>query len=817
MNASKLMADAKFYESYSRFRDVDNRYETWDESVERVMGMHKIYYADKMSTELADVMTIVQSAYVKKMFLGSQRALQFGGEQLLKNHNKLYNCTSTYCDRVEVFGELSHLMLSGCGVGFSVQTQHIAKMPNLKQRGEDVVTFVVEDSIEGWATAVDVLMSSFFVNGGKHPEFHGKKVYFDLSKIRKKGSMISGGFKAPGPEGLRKSLDKIELLLIAHVKTSVIMTPIIAYDIVMHIADAVISGGVRRAASICLFSKEDEDMLNAKTGNWFIDNPQRGRSNNSVMLLRGSVTFKEFQHIMEKVKQFGEPGFIWTDDLDMLFNPCVEIGMYAYTEDGRSGFSMCNLTEINGGLSTSKEMFFEQCKVAAIMGTLQAGYTNFKFVSSATKEIVEREALLGVSITGWMNNPDILFDGEILEEGAKIVRYWNEKVAAMIGINAAARLTCVKPSGNASVLLGTASGIHGEHSKRYLRHVQFNRETEIAKLFLKENPDMCQDSVWGDTDIVVGFPITPKEGSIYKKDLLGTKQLDYVVKAQKHWVNTGTIHERCAQPYLNHNVSNTITVDNWDDVTEFIYDNRDSLCGVSLLPASGDKAYPQAPFTEVLTAEDILVKYGEDSFFASGLIEAGLTAFNGNLWNAIATAAGMGETLNDSSADLLKSDFVRRFEKFSKRFVLGDFTAIQRTGYRDLTNSLVTQLLVTTPIEVELEKLITARDVIVDLELDGDQDSLNAVIEDTKERINKHMTVVVSITNEIEKHVITIANAKAKDVCSDCLKDVYNLHKWNKIESNMRDLDWSKEIGEKVFTEVDTIAAEACSGGKCDI
>jgi len=727
MDAKQLMADAKFYESYSRFLDKEGRYETWDESVSRVMEMHKTFYKDKLTPELLELMTEVEMAYKQKLFLGSQRALQFGGEQLLKNHNKLFNCTASYIDRVAVFGEIFHLMLSGCGVGFSVQYRHINKLPKISPRAKETVTYTVDDSIEGWADSVDILLSSFFEDGGKHPEYHGKIIKFDLSKIRPKGAHISGGFKAPGPEGLRKALDKIEIMLTNLVSDGITSMPtIVAYDIIMHISDAVISGGVRRAAAICLFSPEDEDMLNAKTGDWFIEHAHRGRSNNSAVLLRDKTTKSQFEHLMKSVKDFGEPGFIWVDNLDSLYNPCVEIGLYSYTSDGRSGFSVCNLTEINGGMSVNEEIFYHQCKVASIMGTLQAGYTDFKFVSKETKEIVEREALLGVSITGWMNNPEILFNKDTLAKGASIVKKYNKLTAKLIDINQAARATTIKPSGNASVLLGTGSGIHGEHSKRYLRHTQFNKGTEIAKLFMEENPNMVEESVWGSNDIVVAFPIIPKEGSIFKSDLLGVKQLDKVVEAQVNWVNNGKNHDLCVKPWLNHNVSNTITVDDWDEVTDYIFDNRDKLCGVSLLSASGDKAYPQAPFTEVLTSEEILSKYGEDSLFTSALIEAGLTAFKDDLWNAINTAKGIGEKLTESSSDLLKRDFVRRFNKFAKRF-----------------------------------------------------DSV--------------------------------------DMCADCLKDVYNLHKWSKIINNLNIPNWDEKLKVKKYTEVDTIVAEACSGGACEI
>ena len=660
------MSDAKFYESYARYNEKEERYETWSEAVDRVMSMHKTRYAKKMTPELSELIKVAQLSYERKEMLGAQRALQFGGEQLLKANGKLYNCTASYCDRSAFFGEAFYLMLCGCGVGFSVQTQHMAKLPRIMARTKQAKTFVVEDSIEGWAGAVDALMRSFF---DEDSEFRGRKIYFELTKIRPKGAEISGGFKAPGPDPLRKALDKIEKLIKDELDNGATMLrSIVAYDICMHIADAVISGGVRRAATICLFSFDDNDMITAKTGDWFVSNPQRGRSNNSAVLLRGEITKEQFQGIMESVKDSGEPGFVWTDSLEVLFNPCVEVGMQGYTEDGRSGFQFCNLCEINGDKSLTPEVFYEQCKAAAILGTLQAGYTNFNFVGSATKEIVDREALIGVGITGWMNNPDVLFDVEVQRKGAEIVKYWNKVVSKMIGINQAARTTVVKPSGNASVLLGTASGIHGEHSPRYIRHVQMNKEAEVAKLFAEVNPSMVENSVWTELDNVIGFPIEPREGSIYKSDLMGVKQLAYVKLAQDNWIEYGTNKELCVEKYLKHNVSNTITVDDWDEVTEYIYSNRHSLCGVSLLSAAGDRAYPQAPFTEVFTHEQIVEAYGEVALFTSALIEAGQLSFGNDLWTAIATAQGFGEVLTDTTKDLLKRDWVRRFLKFSSNF-----------------------------------------------------------------------------------------------------------------------------------------------------
>lgn len=447
VNKRQLMADAKFYEAYSRFNPTLNRYETWSESTGRVMSMHRNFLSDVMSPELSTLLDEVEQSYAAKEVLGAQRALQFGGDQLIKHQARMYNCSSTYCDRPAVFGESFYLMLCGCGVGFSVQRHHVAKLPAIHKRENESIEFVVPDSIEGWAQAADVLMSSFFVGGGKHPEFEGKKIYFNLEQIRPKGAFISGGFKAPGPEPLRLALDKMEALIKAELASGrKTLRPIVAYDLIMFIADAVISGGVRRSATICLFSKDDQEMMKAKTGDWYVTNQQRGRSNNSAVLIRDETTFSELEDIMTSVKDVGEPGFIFSDDLEALYNPCVEIGMRGYTENGESGFQFCNLTEINGAKSTTKEIFLKQCKIGAILGTVQAKYADFKFVSDATRSITTREALIGVGITGWMNNPDILFDPEVMLEGAEVVKYWNKITADLIGINQAARTTCVKPS-----------------------------------------------------------------------------------------------------------------------------------------------------------------------------------------------------------------------------------------------------------------------------------------------------------------------------------------------------------------------------------
>jgi ribonucleoside-diphosphate reductase alpha chain len=726
-----FLSQTKFYEGYSRFKDEDTRYETWDEAVDRVIEMHDKNYMNN-NNELSEYLEEARTAYKEQRVLGAQRALQFGGEQLMKHQMRMYNCTSSYVNRPEFFGEVFYILLCGAGAGFSVQKHHIKKLPKIQNRTKQAKGYIVEDSIEGWASALDVLMSSFFVGGGKYPEYEGRRVYFDLSQIRPKGAFISGGFKAPGPNGLRRSLDKIEHLLqgiVLDSKEPIDIKPIDAYDITMHAADAVLSGGVRRSATICLFSPDDEEMMNAKTGNWFMDNPQRGRSNNSAVIVRDETTPEEFGKIMESVKQFGEPGFVFVESKEHTTNPCVEIGMYPQINK-KSGWQGCNLTEINGGKCNTEEDFYKACRAASILGTLQAGYTDFKFLTDTSKLIFDREALLGVSITGWMNNPDILFNEKILEKGAQIVKDVNREVARIIGINPAARTTCVKPSGNASVLLQTASGIHAEHSPMYIRNVQMNKESEITQAIMKTNPYMVEESVWsaGGTDVVVSFPIMPNKGSMYKDDLLGVKHLELVKKAQKHWVEAGTNEELCADRGVRHNVSNTIIVDDWDEVEKYVFENRHSFAGISFLPMTGDKDYNQAPNTAVITAKDMVKKYGNAAVFASGMVVDALKCFN-NLWDACSTAKGFGEDISlESSENAMKRDWIRRFDKFADNYLKSD-----------------------------------------------------------------------------------------KALAEHCLKDAYLLHKWNKIQSTLKTVDWKEDIKERKYTDVDTLGAAACAGGACEI
>jgi ribonucleoside-diphosphate reductase alpha chain len=708
----QALSSYTFNSKYARHLSSEKRRETWDEAVQRVFDMHRKKYADAIiaNPELGAMIDYAQKMQRKKRTLAAARSLQFGGETLFKHELKMYGCLATHINRPRVFQECMYALLCGCGVGFSVQDQHVLSLSKLQFRSKVEKVFVPEDSIEGWADCVGVLMSSYFQGKVPFPEYQGITPVFDFSKIRPEGALIAGQFKAPGPEPLKYSLQRIDELIKTRLDTmpcdfSMKLRPIDCYDIVMHIADAVLSGGVRRSATLCLFTHTNEKMLNAKIGDWQTTNKQRSRSNNSAALLKGSVTKEEFSRILQSTREFGEPAFVWLDDLDIIFNPCCEIGMIPVI-DGKTGWQACNLTEINGKWCNDKESFLDACRASAIIGTLQAGYTNIPYLGKVTENILKREALLGCSITGWMDNPEVLFDPKIQRAGAKLILETNAAVAAMIGINQSARTTCVKPSGTISCLLGTASGIHPHHAKRYIRRVQAKANEFCLNVTERLNPSAVEDGVWGGSgnetkDKVISFLCEVPPGSVVKNQLGALELLEKVRLTQQNWVEYGTRPELATNPKVRHNVSNTITVrpNEWEAVEKYIFKNQDSFAGISLLSSSGDLDYAQAPFSTVLTPTELVREYGDSSVFASGLIVAGLEAFDNNLWLACDTALGKGEKLdyeitNKEPAqpdqhspkltvqyhgeyalwkkEFLKVDFIRRLKQFALRYFNND-------------------------------------------------------------------------------------------------------------------------------------------------
>jgi ribonucleoside-diphosphate reductase alpha chain len=457
-----------------------------------------------------------------------------------------------------------------------------------------------------------------------------------------------------------------------------------------------------------------------------------------------------------------------------LVHNCCEIGLYPQTIDGRSGFQFCNLTEINGKWCKDEESFLQACRASAIIGTLQAGYTDFKYVSDETKEITDYEALLGCSITGMMDNPEVIFNEETQKKGAATIKAMNETIAGYIGINPAARCTTVKPAGTTSCVLGTASGIHPHHARRYMRRVQANKLEFPVRHFMEKNPLAVEESVWSNngTDMVISFLCEVPSGAKIKNQLAAVDLLKKVRLTQQNWVEYGTRKERCIKPYIRHNVSNTITVkpDEWDDVEDFIYENRQWFAGISLLSASGDKDYPQAPFTTVHTSTELSKMYGDASHFASGLIVDGLHAFDDNLWKACDTALGIGENLVD-----VKS-------------VPEQPTRPKKNGYTDKEYS---------------KKLVTYAKKLESYYVEQEQYDIWYSKTDWVRRL--------------KKFALNHFNGDIK-TASYCLKDVSNLHLWDTLKQNYTEIDWSDVLEEDEFyEEVDTMGAAACAGGKCDI
>lgn len=702
----KALQDYVYVTKYARFRKDLGRRESFEESVDRVIDMHRQKYA---GIDIEKELALCSDAIKRRLVLGSQRALQFGGKPILDKEARIYNCTTSYCDRPRFFQECLWLLLCGCGTGFSVQKHHVAKLPNLRSPTRPGRTFVVPDTIEGWGDALGALLASYGIVAPEFANDHEDRyVTFDFSQVRPEGSpLASGSGKAPGPGPLRNALEKIRALLddcLANNRMR--LRPIDAYDIVMHASDAVLSGGVRRSATICLFSVDDQEMLTAKTGDWFIKNPQRGRSNNSAVLLRDATSRETFNAMMTSVKEFGEPGFVWADSTEIMYNPCVEIGLYPAishhdlfeltgvvaekpdASDTISGWAFCNLCEINMKACVDEETWALACRAAALLGTMQAGYAKFDYLGPVSGAIAKREALLGCSMTGMMDNPNMAFDPALQRKMAQLILDVNAEFAPKIGVRPTARATCVKPAGSTSCILGTSSGIHAHHAKRYFRRAQGNKLESTLQYFEAHNPRHVEPSVWSanKTDKSVIFCIEISDDALTKGTVGALEQLKYVKLTQENWVDSGRVLERCSAPFLRHNVSNTINVqqDEWDAVAAYIYDNRNAFAGISLLSHSGDKDYPQAPFCEVFTPTQIIANYGDGSLMASGLIVDGMHAFDNNLWAACSCALDIGEDLSVMPTGSLedvqqkltkiiqKRDWVRRAKKFAKNYFGND-------------------------------------------------------------------------------------------------------------------------------------------------
>lgn len=1013
VDSRDIISDYIFYSKYSRVKP-DGKKETWNEAVSRVMEMHYQFFDGKIKEENKDafnkVFQEVWVAYNNQEILGSQRSLQYGGPQLLKNNFRSFNCSGSYCNRIEFFKELMELLLSGCGAGFSVQKVHTEQLPIVKGLESNLskTHYTIEDSIEGWANSTGDLIEAYYKG---YPD-----IEFDYSQIRPEGAFVSGGFKAPGPEPLKICHNKLRKILSKAKGRK--LRPFELHLISCIIADTVISGGIRRSAMISIFDIDDEEMLQCKTGDWFLTYPELCRCNNSAAIYEDTPKEK-YDKIFEYIRQYGEPGVVFPADNEVVTNPCCfsgdtliavadgrnavpikdlsdagkqfqvyyktdndsvkitnakafstgkkelieivlsngssfrctrdhllrlidgeyilaeqslgktlskfysvksvkyrtinslsngyarqyrmiwefyngakpegfeidhiedngndsidnlellsrdehlkktaslfrkyvtgeleykeeiderqivekskkdysiykedvvvveikELGIieevydievevnehnfaiitkghddYMFSEgvfvhncetnlfptyinpDGSKeyGWSFCNLCEINGKKVKTEEDFYKACRTAAILGTFQAAYTeNLPLLSEATRKIMKRDALLGVGITGMADSPHILFNERIQRNGARIVKETNKEVAKIIGINEAARTTVVKPSGNSSQLLGTGSGVHAYHFRKYIRNIQANNNEQALKETLKVNSDIANPSFWNKkNETVLSFPIELDDKAMVRTDFSTLDFLYRIYTTEKGWVKEGTNKEHPSsilKPKYCHNVSCTVSVkDNeWKDVADWIWEHRDGFFGLSFLSETGDLDYPQAPYTSYLDEKELAETYGQGAILSSGLIVDGLQVF-GDIWTACNAATGKANDLLIYTDEYLLS-FVKKHIKDGKLLVNIDGL------YVSDVNAISSHL----QHKVELRK-------------------------DWVRRFKK-----------FSKNYFNGDDKK----CSCCLKHVNIFHQWQKIK-NQKPVDWENVQWEREYKNVGENVATACSGGACEL
>jgi len=563
---------------YAKYVPELSRRETWVELVTRNKNMHIKKYP-----HLEDEINEVYKFVYDKKILPSMRSMQFAGKPVEISPNRIYNCAYLPIDDWRSFSEAMFLLLGGTGVGYSVQRHHIDKLPEIsKPNPKRTKRFLIADSIEGWADAVKALVKSYFTGGST--------LAFDFSDIRPKGArLVTSGGKAPGPQPLKECLIKVQGILDSK-ENGDKLKPIEVHDIVCHIADAVLAGGIRRAALISLFSADDDEMIACKSGAWWENNPQRGRANNSAVLMRHKITHEFFLDLWKRIELSGagEPGIYLTNDKDWGTNPCCEIALRPY--------QFCNLCEVNVSDIVSQEDLNERVKAAAFIGTLQAGYTDFHYLRDVWKRTTEKDALIGVSMTGIGSGTVLNYN---MTEAAEIVKVENERVAGLIGINKAARATTVKPAGTTSLALGTSSGIHAWHNDHYIRRIRVGKNEAIYTYLMINHPDLIEDDYFRPHDTaIISVPQKAPEGSILRTES-AIELLERVKKVHLEWVKPG---HRSGNN--THNVSATVSIkpEEWDAVGEWMWRERKHYNGLSVLPYDNG-SYTQPPFSDCTKEE----------------------------------------------------------------------------------------------------------------------------------------------------------------------------------------------------------------------
>ena len=572
--SNEILSEITVFMKYAKYIPELNRRETWGELVTRNMNMHIKKYP-QLEPEIRYAYTYV---YDKKV-LPSMRSMQFAGKPIEISPNRIYNCAYLPIDDVRAFGEAMFLLLGGTGVGYSVQTHHVEKLPEIrKPNPKRKRRYLIADSIEGWADAVKYQIKSYFTGGST--------MDFDFSDIRPKGArLVTSGGKAPGPQPLKECIIKLQGILDAKEEGDK-LSAIEVHDMVCHIADAVLAGGIRRAALISLFSADDEEMISCKSGNWWENNPQRGRANNSAALMRHKLTKEFFMDLWKRVELSGagEPGIYLTNDKDWGTNPCCEIALRP--------FQFCNLCEVNVSDIEDQQDFENRVRAASFIGTLQAGYTNFHYLRDVWKRTTEKDALIGISMTGIGSGTVLGYD---MKAAAKVVKVENERVAAILGINKSARTTTVKPAGTTSLTLGTSSGIHAWHNDFYVRRIRVGKNEAIYSYLAINHPELVEDEYFRPHDTaVISIPQKSPEGAILRTES-PFQLLDRIKKVHLEWVKPG---HRSGNN--THNVSATVSLrdDEWDLAGQWMWENREHYNGLSVLPYNGG-TYTQAPFEDI--------------------------------------------------------------------------------------------------------------------------------------------------------------------------------------------------------------------------
>jgi ribonucleoside-triphosphate reductase len=613
--SNKILSDITVFMKYAKYHPELGRRETWEELVTRNKEMHI-----KKFPQIKEAIEHAYKFVYDKKILPSMRSLQFGGKPIEISPNRVYNCGFVPVDDYRAFNEILFLLLGGTGIGFSVQKHHVEKLPEIrKPRKDRKRRFLVGDSIEGWADSVKVLMRSYFEGTST--------IEFDFSDIRPKGAkLVTSGGKAPGPEPLKTCIRQIKSILNEKEEGSQLES-IEVHDIVCHIADAVLAGGIRRAALISLFSADDKEMISSKSGNWWEINPQRARANNSAVLVRHRVEKDFFFDLWERIQHSdsGEPGIYFTNDKDWGTNPCCEIGL--------KPFQFCNLCEVNVSNVENQIDLNERVKAASMIGTLQASYTDFHYLRPIWQRTTEKEALLGIGLTGIGSG---LAQKLNMTEAAYLAKKQNEDIAGVIGINAAARVTTIKPSGTSSLVLGCSSGIHAWHNDYYIRHIRVGKNEDIYHYLSINHPELVEDEFYRPHDTaVIKIPQKAPAGSILRHE----SAMDLLERVK--WFSTGWIKPGHKKGNNTHNISATISIkpDEWEDVGDWMWKNRQHYNGLSVLPYNGG-TYKQAPFEDCdeLTYERMMTSLQEVDL--SKIVEID---DNTNLSGEIACAGGACE------------------------------------------------------------------------------------------------------------------------------------------------------------------------------